>query len=67
MEMGKKQPAGVFYFTHSEMLKLALLPLEIAKDMQHLTSHNYKQMSNRHWRTSKLIPFAANLAAVVFK
>ncbi|KAJ9598264.1 hypothetical protein L9F63_011085, partial [Diploptera punctata] len=67
IEEGKQQPAGVFYFTHSEMLQQVLLPLGIAKDQENLTAANYEEMKNRQWRTSNITPFAANLAAVFFK
>jgi len=49
------------------MLQMILLPLGIAKDMEPLTHSNYEQMRNRQWKTSRITPFAINLAAVFFK
>lgn len=67
IENGAPQPAGVFYFTHSEMLQMILLPLGIAKDKEPLTHSNYEQMRNRQWKTSNITPFAINLAVVFFR
>ena len=67
IEQGNEQPAGVFYFTHSEMLQQILLPLGIAKDQENLTAVNYEEMKTRLWRTSNITPFAANLVVVFFK
>lgn len=61
------QPAGIFYFTHSAALHMTLAQLGIAKDHEHLTHTNYNTMKNRKWRTSKIGPFASNLAAVLFR
>jgi multiple inositol-polyphosphate phosphatase/2,3-bisphosphoglycerate 3-phosphatase len=61
------QPAGIFYFSHSVALQMTLAQLGIAKDHDHLTHANYNTMKNRKWRTSKISPFASNLAAVLFK
>ncbi|PSN48762.1 hypothetical protein C0J52_05187 [Blattella germanica] len=44
-----------------------LLSFGVGKDKHHLSHCNYNQMKNRRWRTSKLIPFAANLVAVFFR
>ncbi|XP_069691317.1 multiple inositol polyphosphate phosphatase 1-like [Periplaneta americana] len=67
IENGSPQPAGVFYFTHSEMLQMILLPLGIAQDEEPLTHSNYEQMRNRLWKTSYITPFAINLAVVLFR
>jgi multiple inositol-polyphosphate phosphatase/2,3-bisphosphoglycerate 3-phosphatase len=67
IEAGKKQPAGVFYFTHHEMILLVLTSLGLAKDQQPLTHTTYDQMRNRQWRSSVISPFTSNLAAVFFK
>ncbi|KDR19043.1 multiple inositol polyphosphate phosphatase 1-like [Zootermopsis nevadensis] len=61
------QPAGIFYFSHSAALHMTLARLGIAKDREHLTHNNYNTMKSREWRTSKIGPFASNLAAVLFK
>jgi multiple inositol-polyphosphate phosphatase/2,3-bisphosphoglycerate 3-phosphatase len=61
------QPAGVFYFTHSAALHMTLAQLGIAKDQDRLTHTNYNTMKSRKWKTSKIGPFASNLAAVLFR
>lgn len=63
----RTQPAGIFYFSHSAALQMTLAQLGIAKDHDYLTHTNYNSMKNRKWRTSKISPFASNLAAVLFR
>lgn len=63
----RTQPAGIFYFTHSTALQMTLAQLGIARDHDHLTHTNYNVLKNRKWRTSKISPFASNLAAVLFR
>ena len=63
----RTQPAGIFYFTHSAALQMTLAQLGIARDHDHLTHTNYNVMKNRKWVTSKISPFASNLAAVLFR
>ncbi|XP_076234196.1 multiple inositol polyphosphate phosphatase 1 [Calliopsis andreniformis] len=59
---------GIFYYTHSSMVQLHLMSMGIAEDSTPLTSNNFNEMKNtRKWRTSHLIPFAANFAAVFYK
>jgi hypothetical protein len=63
----RAQPAAVFYFSHSEALQMTLAQLGIARDREYLTHTNYNAMKNRKWMTSKISPFASNLAAVLFR
>jgi hypothetical protein len=39
----------------------------IAKQPVHLNASNYLQMHHRNWRTSLLVPFATNVAAVFYR
>ncbi|XP_039312846.1 multiple inositol polyphosphate phosphatase 1 [Solenopsis invicta] len=55
---------GVFYFAHSHMITMFLSALGIGKDSVPLTATNFRDMSNRSWRISRLVPFNANIAAV---
>jgi len=61
------EPAGVFYFTHSEMVMLFYAAMSIGKDASPITASNYKEMGNRKWRSSLLTPFATNFAAVFYR
>ncbi|XP_012144858.2 multiple inositol polyphosphate phosphatase 1 [Megachile rotundata] len=61
------EPQGVFYFSHSSSVQLLLTAMKIAEDSIPLKASNYETMENRKWSTSRLVPFAANLAAVFYK
>ncbi|XP_012230386.2 multiple inositol polyphosphate phosphatase 1 isoform X1 [Linepithema humile] len=63
----EEEPAGVFYFTHSEMVMLFYAAMSIGKDTPPITASNYREMGNRRWRSSLLTPFATNFAAVFYK
>jgi len=39
----------------------------IVKQPVHLNASNYLQMHDRNWRTSLLVPFATNVAAVFYR
>ncbi|XP_043251459.1 multiple inositol polyphosphate phosphatase 1-like [Colletes gigas] len=62
------EPYGVFYFTHSTSLQLLFRTMGFAEDTIPLKASNYEAMkNNRKWRTSHLVPFAANIAAVFYR
>lgn len=61
---GTDEPTGVFYFTHSHMIMLFLTAMGIGKDSEPLTAANFREMDRRNWRSSLLVPFAANFVAV---
>lgn len=61
------QPTGVFYFTHSDMLAMTIARLGIASHGKPMRHDNFPEQRKREWATSKITPFAANLAAVFFK
>lgn len=61
------QQRGVFRFMHSTGLGLLFTSLGIAEDPTPLKASNYKEMKNRKWRTSHLMPFGTNLVAVFYK
>ncbi|KOC61016.1 Multiple inositol polyphosphate phosphatase 1 [Habropoda laboriosa] len=63
----KEEPQGIFYFAHSATVQLLLTSMGIAKDSTPPTASNFEDMENRKWNTSRLVPFAANLAAVFYK
>lgn len=56
-----------FYFGHSQTILSALTALDFFRDDQPLTADNFYQQTKRQWRTSKLDPFASNLAAVLYQ
>lgn len=57
----------VAYFSNSATLQSLLVALDIAKDDQPLYANNYFTQSRRRWATSKISPFAGNLAAVLYQ
>ncbi|VVC33249.1 Histidine phosphatase superfamily,Histidine phosphatase superfamily, clade-2 [Cinara cedri] len=58
---------GIFYFAHSGTVLKLLGLLKLYKDETELKHDNYFEMENRKWRTSKIDPFAANIAFVLYK
>lgn len=60
-------PTTIAYFTHSTMLQMFLSALGVGKDLEPLRADNFKEMSDRKWRTSLLGPFTGNLAAVKYE
>ncbi|XP_050442595.1 multiple inositol polyphosphate phosphatase 1-like [Adelges cooleyi] len=61
-----KGPKGVFQFAHRSNMIAAAVMLGVAKDEQRLTYDNMEEMEDRKWKTSKLNPFGANTAAVLY-
>lgn len=62
-----EEPRGIFYFAHSSGIQLLLTAMGIAEDAIPLKASNFEDMRNRAWNTSRLVPFAANLAAIFYK
>lgn len=52
------------YFAHSTTFQLFLTALGIAVQDTPLRADNYKDMTDRQWKTSQISPFATNLAVV---
>lgn len=63
METSRGQPV-VAYFGHDTTMQLLFTSLGIAVQNIPLLANNFDEMSNRSWMTSKITPFATNLAAV---
>lgn len=57
-------PRVTVYFGHSSALLLHLTAMGAFEDEQKLTANNFQKFSERKWSTSKMSPFAGNLAAV---
>lgn len=57
----------IAYFSNSATLQSLLVALELAKDDQPLFANGYYTQSRRKWSTSKISPFAGNLAAVLYE
>lgn len=61
-------PKATVYFSHSAAVQLFLTSLGALKDEIDLKAENFAQIaSTRKWRTSKISPFAANIAVVRYK
>ncbi|KAK3909122.1 Multiple inositol polyphosphate phosphatase 1 [Frankliniella fusca] len=60
--------AGAMYFTHSTAIHMTLAVLGVGRDVTPLTADNYETMKNeRGWAISRLAPFAANIAVVLYE
>lgn len=57
-------PRVTVYFGHSSALLLHLTALGVNEDGTKLTAKNFNKMYERKWSTSKMSPFAGNLAVV---
>lgn len=55
------------YFAHSATVQLFLTALNVHRDKEAPTASNFLKMSNRNWKTSRISPFAANVAIVRYK
>lgn len=60
-------PRVTTYFAHSSTIQLLQTALQIANDRDSLRADNFDQMKYRSWKTSKIGPFAANVAAVRYE
>lgn len=63
----QKQPKVIAYFVHSTLLYTFLTALDIAKDSEPLLADNIDRMTNRKFKSSEILPFSANFAAVEYK
>lgn len=54
------------YFSHAELLLLMLTAFGTHNDKIPLLGTNYAQQQHRKFRSSKMVPYAANLAAVKY-
>lgn len=61
------EPRVTAYFGHSSTIQLLLTSLGAFKDDNELTADNFIAMSDRKWQTSRIGPFAANVAVVRYK
>lgn len=60
--------SGAMYFTHSTAIHMTLAGLGIGRDAVPLTADNFATLErDRRWSISRLGPFAANLAAVLYE
>lgn len=57
-------PRVTVYFGHSSALLLHLTAMGAFEDEKKLTARGFQRMPNQKWSTSKMSPFAGNLAAV---
>lgn len=60
-------PRVTVYFGHSSALLLHLTAIGAYEDEKKLTAKNFDKMPYRKWSTSKMSPFAGNLAAVRYE
>lgn len=61
------QPNGIFYFSHEIQVNMLSSRFGFNRDLQPLTHENYNEMSHRKFRSSLILPFAANIMAVFYK
>lgn len=54
------------YFSHAELILLMLTAFGTHNDAIPLLGTNYAQQQNRKFRSSKMVPYAANLAAIKY-
>lgn len=57
-------PRVAVYFGHSSALLLHLTAMGAFEDQKKLTAKNFQKLPQRKWSTSKMSPFAGNLAAI---
>ena len=57
---------GVFRFAHGETLQPLYCMLELFKEDEHMRADNYHAKTQRLYRLSKISPFGANIAFVVY-
>lgn len=60
-------PTTTVYFSHSAALQLFLTALGALRDEHDLKADNISRMSFRKWKTSKISPFAGNIAIVRYE
>ncbi|KAM9061775.1 multiple inositol polyphosphate phosphatase 1 isoform X1 [Sarcophilus harrisii] len=57
---------AVFHFGHAETLLPLLSLMGYFKDKEPLTAHNYKEQTQRQFRSGHIVPYAANLIFVLY-
>lgn len=57
-------PKATAYFSHATALHQLVAALGALKDEARLTVEQFHAYMHRNWRTSRVVPFAANVAAV---
>ena len=62
-----EEPTTIGYFGHASTFQLFLTSLGLYTQDVPLLHDNYDQMANRTWRTSKISPFATNMAVVRYE
>lgn len=60
-------PSVIAYFGHDTTFQLFLTSLGVASDDIPFLADNYEKMANRSFRTSKISPFATNLAVIRYE
>ncbi|XP_050441825.1 multiple inositol polyphosphate phosphatase 1-like [Adelges cooleyi] len=60
-------PNGTFHFGNALNIFNIYVMLGLAKDDAPIKSSNYKDMVNRKWKSSSMVPWLANFMAVLFK
>lgn len=60
-------PRVTVYFAHSSALLLHLTAMGAFEDKKKLTAKNFDKMPYRKWSSSRMSPFAGNLAAVRYE
>eukprot|EP00794_Sanderia_malayensis_P014078 gene14078-15547_t len=58
---------GIFRFCHAETIIPLYALMGLFLDKEHLTAENFNKMRQRHFRGSKLAPFAGNIAIVLYQ
>lgn len=66
-EESSNLPVAYFYFSHSEAVLPFLSLLGLYKDKEILKHDNYRQVQDRHYRTSKIGTFSNNVVFVDLK
>lgn len=60
-------PKVVTYFVHSTNLYLVLTALGVLRDSEPLRGDNFDQMNDRLFKSSEIMPFSSNFAAVKYE
>lgn len=60
------EPKTIVYFSHSAAVQLFLTSLGAFRDEVDFNANSFSKMNTRKWQTSKISPFAANVAVLRF-
>ncbi|XP_069125102.1 multiple inositol polyphosphate phosphatase 1-like [Argopecten irradians] len=66
-EDGEDFTLGTFRFAHAETLAPVYAALGLYKDPEPLRANNFEKQTTRQFRSSKILPFAANLVFVLYE